>query len=101
MFYILLGAKIGKNVFINTPKLSDAYLLELGDNVVIGGDSAITCHIFEGNSLILGKIKIGSNSLIGAESYIMPGVTIGENHRYSRKVLDDFSEEIAEYAKEK
>ena len=78
LFYKLLGAKIGKNVFINSPKLSDAYLLELGDNVVIGGDSAITCHIFEGNSLILGKIKIGSNSLIGAESYIMPGATIGD-----------------------
>ena len=79
LFYKLLGAKIGKNVFINTPKLSDAYLLEIGDNVVIGGDAAITCHIFEGNSLILGNIKIGSNSLIGAETYIMPGTTIESN----------------------
>ncbi len=79
LFYKILGAKIGKNVFINSPKLSDAYLLELGDNVVIGGDASITCHIFEGNQLILGKIKIGSNVLIGAESYIMPGVTIEDN----------------------
>ena len=79
LFYKILGAKIGKNVFINSPKLSDAYLLELGDNVVIGGDASITCHIFEGNSLILGKIKIGNNVLIGAESYIMPGVTIEDN----------------------
>ncbi len=79
LFYKLLGAKIGKNVFINSPKLSDAYLLELGDNVVIGGDASITCHIFEGNSLILGQIKIGNNVLIGAESYIMPGVTIEDN----------------------
>ena len=79
LFYRILGAKIGKNSFINTPKLSDAYLLEIGDNVVIGGDASITCHIFEGNSLILGKIKIGSDTLIGAESYIMPGATIG-NH---------------------
>jgi acetyltransferase-like isoleucine patch superfamily enzyme len=54
-------------------------MLELGDNVVIGGDASITCHIFEGNQLILGKIKIGSNVLIGAESYIMPGVTIEDN----------------------
>lgn len=79
LFYKVLGAKIGKNVFINSPKLSDAYLLELGDNVVIGGDASITCHIFEGNSLILGKIKIGNNVLLGAESYIMPGVTIEDN----------------------
>ena len=51
----------------------------LGCNVIIGGDANISCHIFEGNHLILNKVKIGSNTLISAESYIMPGVTIGKN----------------------
>ena len=55
LYYRIIGAKIGKNVFINTPKLSDAYLLEIGDNVIIGGDASINCHIFEGNKLILRK----------------------------------------------
>lgn len=79
IFYRILGAKIGKNTFINTKGLHDAYLLEIGDNVVIGGETDISCHIFEGNSLILGKIKIGSNTLIGTHCYIMPDVTIGNN----------------------
>ncbi len=79
IFYRILGAKIGKNVFINTVGLHDSYLLEIDDNVVIGGDANISCHIFEGNHLILGNVKIGSNTLISAESYIMPGVTIGKN----------------------
>ena len=79
MFYKILGCKIGKNVFINTRGLHDAYLLEIGDNVVIGGDANITCHIFEGNTLILDNIKIGDNTLIGAETYIMPGVEIGDH----------------------
>jgi len=78
IFYRILGAKIGKNVFINTRGLHDAYLLEIGDNVVVGGETDISCHIFEGNSLILGKIKIGSNTLIGTHCYIMPDVTIGD-----------------------
>ena len=65
MFYRILGCKIGKNVFINSKGLHDAYLLELGDNVVIGGDANISCHIFEGDTLI------------SAESYIMPGAEIG------------------------
>ncbi len=77
IFYRILGAKIGKNVFINTRGLHDAYLLEIGDNVVIGGETDISCHIFEGNHLILGKIKIGDNTLIGTHCYIMPDVTIG------------------------
>lgn len=79
LFYKILGCKLGKNVFINTRGLHDAYLLELGDNVVIGGDANISCHIFEGDMLILGNIKIGNNTLISAESYIMPGVEIGSN----------------------
>lgn len=87
LFYKILGAKIGKNVFINSPKLSDAYLLELGDNVVIGGDASINCHIFEGNSLILGKVKIGSNTLISAETYIMPGATIGNHCNIGLKAI--------------
>ena len=77
IFYRKLGAKIGKNVFINTRGLHDAYLLEIGDNVVVGGETDISCHIFEGNHLILGKIKIGDNTLIGTHCYIMPDVTIG------------------------
>lgn len=79
LFYRILGCKIGKNVFINSKGLHDAYLLEIGDDVVIGGDANISCHIFEGDALILGSIKIGKHSLIGAESYLMPGVEVGEN----------------------
>ena len=96
LFYKILGCKLGKNVFINSKGLHDAYLLEIGDNVVIGGDANISCHIFEGDSLILGKIKIGSETLISAESYVMPGAEIG-NHcnigikayvRKNRKIED-------------
>lgn len=79
VYYRILGCKIGKNVNINTPRLHDAYLLELGNNIVIGGKADVSCHIFEGNHLILGRIKIGDNTLIGTKCYIMPGVTIGKN----------------------
>lgn len=85
LYFRILGCKIGKNVFINSKGLHDAYLLELGDNVVIGGDANISCHIFEGDTLILGKIKIGNNVLISAESYIMPGVEIGEKSNIGLK----------------
>lgn len=79
MFYKIIGCKIGKNVFINTARVFDAYLLEIDDNVVVGGYANITCHIFEGNNIILGKIKIGSNTLIAGNTFIMPGVTIGKH----------------------
>jgi acetyltransferase-like isoleucine patch superfamily enzyme len=79
IFFRLVGAKIGKNVQINTWFLNDAYLLEIGDNVVIGGKTDISCHTFERGKLHLDKIKIGDNSAIGQHCYISPGVIISEN----------------------
>ena len=79
LFFRIIGAKIGKNCQINTGMLNDAYLLEIGDNVIVGGQTDISCHIFENNKLILKPVKIGSGTMIGAHCYISPGVTIGRN----------------------
>jgi acetyltransferase-like isoleucine patch superfamily enzyme len=97
LFFKIIGCKMGKNVYLNTWTLNDPYLIELGDNVIIGGDTDLTCHIFENNYLILDKIKIGKNSLVGAHCYIMPGVTVGENCvigvysfiRRNKRILDN------------
>ena len=79
LFYRLCGCKMGKNVRLNTWVLADAYLLELGDNVVVGGETEISCHIYENDHLYLDRVTIGANTLIGARCYISPGVRIGKN----------------------
>jgi hypothetical protein len=79
LFFRILGCRIGKNAHINTPHLNDPQFLEIGENVIVGGMTNLSCHIFEGGRLILGRIRIGDNSLIGTGCYINPGVTIGSN----------------------
>lgn len=70
---------MGKNVRINSFRINDPYLLKLEDGVVIGGEAVISCHSNERGVLILQEIFIGENSVIGAHSYIAPGVEIGKN----------------------
>jgi acetyltransferase-like isoleucine patch superfamily enzyme len=75
----LLGAKLGKNVQINSKFVFDATLLEIGDNTVVGGGAIIIGHVVERGILKLKKVKIGNNVTIGSHATIMPGCQIGDN----------------------
>ena len=74
----LMGAKTGKN-FIFTGKIFNAYLLEAGDNVLVGEEAFICGHLQQKNKMILDRINIGDNVTIGVRSFIMPDVIIGDN----------------------
>jgi len=79
-FYLrIAGAKIGREVFINTKHFYDPYLLEIGTEVLIGGECFINCHLFEHGHLNLDKIVIGNTVTIGAQAYLTPGVRVGNN----------------------
>tara|TARA_Y100001970_G_scaffold268762_1_gene360397 strand:+ start:525 stop:1238 length:714 start_codon:yes stop_codon:yes gene_type:complete len=77
IYFKLIGAKIGKNVQINSTSINDPWLLEIGDNSIIGGSASINCHTVEGGKLILDRVKIGDKCTIGAQSLIWPGCEIG------------------------
>jgi hypothetical protein len=79
LFFRLVGCRLGKRVRLNSWKLNDAWLIEIGDDAVIGGDTDITPHQFEDNHLVLEPIRIGSGTLVGAHCYVASGVTIGRN----------------------
>ncbi|NHI93585.1 MAG: hypothetical protein EAX96_13950 [Candidatus Lokiarchaeota archaeon] len=82
------GAEIGKNVFIAFGNLIDPIFtrnISIGDNSIISATSCILCHEFrEGKEkskqdLLVGKVKIGKNSMISPNAVILPGVEIGDN----------------------
>jgi hypothetical protein len=73
------GAKVGKETFINTKDIYDAYLLEIGDKVLIGGEAFLNCHLFEHGHLNLDTIIIGDGTTVGANAYLTPGTRTGKN----------------------
>lgn len=78
LFYRLMGAKLGKNVQINSKFCADLSLLEIGDGSVIGGHATVIGHLFEKNKLILKKVKIGKRVVVGLNAIIFPGADIGD-----------------------
>ena len=75
----IAGAKVGRAAFVNTKDIYDPYLLEIGREVLIGGDAYINCHLFENGHLNLGKVIIGDYATIGGKAYLTPGTRIGKN----------------------
>lgn len=87
-----IGCKVGKDVFIGDSVKVDsghADLIYIGDHAHITGGCRLLCHqrdlsnYYVGDDAAklpyrLGEIHIGKGCMIGMESMIMPGVTIGE-----------------------
>jgi acetyltransferase-like isoleucine patch superfamily enzyme len=78
-FLKLVGLKMGKSSMLAGSELiHDPYMVEIGEQTLIGGWSHITGHSGERN-LVVKKVKIGDNCLIGGFSVIMPGAVIEDN----------------------
>ena len=80
LYYKLQGLKChGDFVLFRKSDILDPYLLELGDNVIIGGGAFITSHYVNDGFIYIKRIKIGNNVTIGAHAKINPGVIIEDN----------------------
>jgi len=57
----------------------DCEFIQLGKNIKIGQGSLIMSNIRVGDKLIVKKVIIGDNVIIGAHALILPGTIIGDN----------------------
>jgi acetyltransferase-like isoleucine patch superfamily enzyme len=77
--YIRLnGARIGRRVHINTVFISDHNLLDLGDDVVIGGEVHLSGHTVEQGLVTTARVKLGQGVTIGLGTVIDVDVEIGD-----------------------
>ncbi|MEM2974095.1 MAG: acyltransferase [Candidatus Micrarchaeia archaeon] len=77
-----IGMKIGRNAAVGLGVQFDIFfpeLIELGENCIVGYGATLLTHEFLIKELRIGKVVIGKNALVGANSTILPGVRIGEN----------------------
>jgi acetyltransferase-like isoleucine patch superfamily enzyme len=79
--YRALGMKVGKNVSVGLMAMFDIFfpeLVEIGDNTVIGYNATILAHEFLIEEWRAGRVKVGKDVMIGANTTILPGVKIGD-----------------------
>ncbi|HOL63824.1 MAG TPA: hypothetical protein PLB97_00605 [Accumulibacter sp.] len=77
IYYRLMGMKIGRNVSINSTAIADPSLIEIADNVIIGGTASIMAHYAQGGYLVIAPVRLGAGSTIGLRAIVMGGVEVG------------------------
>lgn len=77
-FYRLMGARIGRNVLINSCNLFDFDVLEIGPDAFIGGDAVVIGHAGERGILKIRPVRIGERCTVGQSSIVFPGATMEE-----------------------
>jgi non-ribosomal peptide synthetase-like protein len=90
----MLGAKIAKNVALATWFLDDPDLISIGENTSISKSADLQTHLFHDRLMQLGKVAVGSNSTIGAGSFILPGSLVGDSATISSGSLVARGEEV-------
>lgn len=77
LFAALYGAKMGKNIAL-AETMQDAYMVEIGNNTIIGCGTYVNGNYLENNKIFIGKVKIGHNVTIGMNCVVLPNTVIGD-----------------------
>lgn len=86
LIYRKLGIKVGRYVSFGLMAMIDVFFpeqIEVGDNSVIGYNTTILGHEFLCQEWKIGKVKIGTNVMIGANCTVLPGISVGDNSQIS------------------
>jgi non-ribosomal peptide synthetase-like protein len=76
-FYRLLGARIGKGVFLGTP-FTDPDLVTIEDGASISWTASLRTHSLEGGVLRLRRVHIGKEAFVGTQAMVGGGASLGD-----------------------
>ena len=78
-FLRAMGMRIGRRATVNTAYISDACLITIGDDAVLGGSVRIFAHYAGGGHLTIAPVAIGARATIGENATVMGDVIVGDD----------------------
>lgn len=81
LFRHLLGVQVGQNASVGLMVVPDVLfpqLISIGRNTILGYNCTILTHEFLVEEFRKGPVEIGADVLIGANTTILPGVSVGD-----------------------
>jgi len=75
----LLGARIGRGVYLNTTDLTEFDCVQIGDEAELNAGCGPQTHLFEDRVMKIGLVSIGARVTVGAGSTILYNTQIGDD----------------------
>jgi len=73
---------------------NDSEFIELGKNIFIGKGSSIKASVILGNYLIIKKVKIKDNVIVGSNSFITPGTQVDKNTTIEAMSITKYNQKL-------
>ena len=74
----LLGAHIGKGVYLDTTDLTEFDCVHIGDGSALNAECGPQTHLFEDRVMKIGDVEIGANVTVGTWSTVLYNTAIGD-----------------------
>ncbi len=79
IYYRLMGARVGRNVFLATDSCGSFDLVEIGDDASIGVDASLAGYTVADGQLHLGPIRIGRRAFVGTRAVVSLGASLADD----------------------
>jgi non-ribosomal peptide synthetase-like protein len=78
-YFRLLGARIGRRVFLDTTDLCEYDLTTIGDEAAVNDDATLQTHLFEDRVMKVDAVTVGPRAAIGAWTLVLYDTRIGSD----------------------
>jgi non-ribosomal peptide synthetase-like protein len=86
LFYRLLGARIGRDVYIGTERFAAFDLISIGDGASVDDDASLFGQTVEDGELVIGPVTVGRKCFVGTRAVLREGTVMEDGAR-----LEDLS----------
>lgn len=77
LYLRLMGAKVGRDVWVENLNTTEFDLVSLGDGCVVNRYAVIESHLIHDRVMCTGPVSIGAGATLGVSSVSLPHTTIG------------------------
>jgi len=74
----MMGSKIGRRVYLDTPYLIEFDLVTVGDDTTVEENATLQTHLFEDRVMKTGTVEIGREASVGTRSVVLYDTHMGD-----------------------